>query len=179
MTHTPRPFYRFALALLPTMAAAVLAACGSLPAGSRTVQIERTAYGIAHITAEDYEGLAYGTAYAYAQDNMCGLAQQLVTVRGDRSRYFGPTAVGLLGLRTLPNAQIDLFIRGHMDDAALAHAHAALAYGLLTYGQGSYTESAHAYDQLPLFAAKQWVRLPFHPQEVKAQRVGEPLVLAC
>jgi acyl-homoserine-lactone acylase len=53
-----------------------------------------------------------------------------------------------------------------------------LAYGLLTYGQGSYAESPHAYDQLPLFSAKQWVPLPFHVQDVKAQRVGEPLVLA-
>ena len=97
----------------------------SSPPRPRTVQIERTA-GIPHITAATYEGLAYGTAYAYAQDNVCQLANHLVTVRGERSLYFGATATGLLGLRTLPNAQIDLFIRSHMDDAALARAHATL-----------------------------------------------------
>ncbi|MBI2769084.1 MAG: penicillin acylase family protein [Burkholderiales bacterium] len=110
---------------LAAMAAAALTACGSMPSGApgaRNVQIERTTYGVAHITASDYEGLAYGTAYAYAQDNVCQLAQQLVTVRGERSQYFGPAATSQLGLRVVPNAQIDLFIRGHMDDAALAKA---------------------------------------------------------
>ena len=52
-----------------------------------------------------------------------------------------------------------------------------VAYGLLTYGQGSSAESAYAYDQLPLFSAKQWVSLPYHPEAVKAQRIGAPLVL--
>ena len=33
--------------------------------------IERTTYGIPHITANDPESLAYGVAYAYAQDNVC------------------------------------------------------------------------------------------------------------
>ncbi|MDB5874932.1 MAG: acylase [Ramlibacter sp.] len=117
--------FRIALAAL---AAAALAACGtSVPlTNPRTVQIERTAYGIAHITAPDYEGLAYGTAYAYAQDNVCQVADQLVTARGERSRYFGAATPGVLGLRTMPNAQIDLFIRGHMDDAALERARATL-----------------------------------------------------
>ncbi|MBG9389011.1 penicillin acylase family protein [Caenimonas aquaedulcis] len=108
----------------PTLlAAAALTACGNMPASpGRTVQIERTAYGIAHITASDYEGLAFGTAYAYAQDNVCQVADALVTARGERSRYFGANTPGVLGLRTMPNVQIDLFVRGHMDDAALAKA---------------------------------------------------------
>jgi acyl-homoserine-lactone acylase len=115
------PSIRLHLSLLAT---AALAACGTTttaPTGKQ-VQVERTQYGIAHITANDYEGLAYGTAYAYAQDNVCQVADQLVTVRGDRSQFFGAATPGVLGLRTMPNAQIDLFIRGHMDDAALAKA---------------------------------------------------------
>ena len=124
---TLRPSSRLLSATLGAVAAASLTACSLLPAApAHRVQIERTAWGIPHITASTYEGLAYGTAYAYAQDNVCLLAQQLVTVRGERSQYFGPTATGLLGLRTLPNAQIDLFIRSHMDDAALARANATL-----------------------------------------------------
>ncbi len=38
--------------------------------------------------------------------------------------YFGPNAQGLFGLRTMPDAQIDFFVRMHMDDAALAAANA-------------------------------------------------------
>jgi|GEM_PF-2932521 len=35
-----------------------------------------------------------------------------------------------------------------------------------------------AYDQPPLFAAKQWHPLPYHHADVQAQRVGAPLQLA-
>jgi len=112
-----------ALALIRIGIAAVLSGCAATTTGiDRTVEIQRTAHGVAHITAGDYEGVAYGVAYAHAQDNVCQTADQLVTVRGERSKFFGPAARGLLGLRQLPNEQIDLFIRFHMDDAALQQA---------------------------------------------------------
>lgn len=57
-------------------------------------------------------------------------------------------------------------------------ARGPVAYGLLTYGQSSSAASPYSFDQLPLFSAKEWVRLPFHPEDVNAQRVGAPLVLA-
>lgn len=105
------------------VAALFLAGCASTPApGSRSVSIERTAYGIAHITASDYEGIAYGVAYAHAQDNVCQTAEHLLTARGDRSQFLGATGTGEFGLGRMPNAQIDLFVRHHMDDAALARA---------------------------------------------------------
>ncbi|MDR3454293.1 MAG: penicillin acylase family protein [Rhodoferax sp.] len=115
---------RFAApAALAILAAAALTACGTLPApGTRSVQIERTTYGIAHITAQDYEGIGYGVAYAHAQDNVCQTAEHLLTVRGERSQFLGPQNTGELGLGRATNAQIDLFIRAHMDDAALARA---------------------------------------------------------
>ena len=46
------------------------------------------------------------------------------------------------------------------------------AQALLTYGQSSDPASPHAVDQLRLFSAKQWPRLPFHPEEVARERVG-------
>ncbi|MDB5828219.1 MAG: aculeacin acylase, partial [Variovorax sp.] len=52
-----------------------------------------------------------------------------------------------------------------------------VAQGLLTYGQSSDLASPRAYDQLPMFAAKQWQPLPFHPADVQAQRQGRPLQL--
>ncbi|BEP41792.1 acylase [Variovorax sp. V15] len=114
---------RFPLTALSLGLAALLAACASAPPpGGRSVTIERTTFGIAHITAPDYEGLAYGSAYAHAQDNVCQTAEHLLTLRGERSQFLGAQNTGELGLGRAPNAQIDLFIRYHMDDAALARA---------------------------------------------------------
>jgi acyl-homoserine-lactone acylase len=100
----------------------LLAGCASAPGGSaaRSASIQRSANGVAHISAADPETLAYGMAYAYAQDNVCMTANQLVTVRGERARHFGGGATtGLLARRVLPNELIDFFIAAHMDDAAL------------------------------------------------------------
>jgi len=94
-------------------------------AAPRAATVQRTAHGVAHVQAPDFETLAYGMAYAYAQDNVCMTAQHLVTVRGERTRTFGAAGHGLLGTRRLPNEIIDLFIAAHMDDAALARAAAA------------------------------------------------------
>lgn len=126
----PAPTHRAATAGVPLRAlaamalAALLAGCANGPAtvGDRSVTITRTTYGIPHITAQDPESLAYGVAYAYAQDNVCMTADQLVTARGQRSATFGPKTIGLLGRRYIPNEQIDLFMAAHMDDAALARA---------------------------------------------------------
>ncbi|CNG58054.1 Aculeacin-A acylase precursor [Mycobacterium tuberculosis] len=51
--------------------------------------IRYTEYGIPHITARDYAGLGYGTGYAAAKDDLCLLAQGVVTLSGERSKYFG------------------------------------------------------------------------------------------
>lgn len=116
-------------ALAAASAALLLAGCaatGTPPAGGDgSVTIQRTTFGIPHITAQDPESLAYGVAYAYAQDNVCMTADQLVTARGERSSTFGAKTIGLLGRRYLPNEQIDLFSAAHMDDAALARSWAA------------------------------------------------------
>lgn len=106
---------------LPVAVACALAACSTLPGGSgSTVTITRTTHGIPHITAPDMETLAYGVAYAHAQDNVCQTADHLVTVRGQRSLHFGEAGTGIMGVRTLPNPVIDIFVAAHMDDAALA-----------------------------------------------------------
>nr|WP_268946061.1 acylase [Pseudomonas syringae] len=53
-------------------------------------EIRRTGFGVPHIVAANERGLGYGIGYAYAQDNLCLLANEVVTVNGQRSRYFGP-----------------------------------------------------------------------------------------
>ena len=54
-----------------------------------SAQIRRTSFGVPHIVAKDERGLGYGVGYAYAQDNLCLLANEVLTVSGERSRYFG------------------------------------------------------------------------------------------
>ena len=54
-----------------------------------SAQIRRTSYGVPHIVAQDERGLGYGVGYAYAQDNLCLLGSEVLTVSGERSRHFG------------------------------------------------------------------------------------------
>ena len=141
-----------------------LAGCASTPTGPRSVEITRTTYGVAHVRAKDFESLAYGVAYAYAQDNVCQFADHLVTMRGERSRYFGPTATGRLGLRTLPNEQIDMFIRTFMEDAKLVRAYAQMSREAQEMARG-YVQGYNRYlsdtgaDKLPAACRNAaWVR---------------------
>ncbi|HEF4759987.1 TPA: acylase [Pseudomonas putida] len=55
-----------------------------------SADIRRTSFGVPHIRAADERGLGYGIGYAYAQDNLCLLANEIATVNGQRSRFFGP-----------------------------------------------------------------------------------------
>src|SRR5919201_5923886 len=52
--------------------------------------IGRTAHGIPHITAKNFGGLGFGYGYAFSQDDLCTMAEDYVTVEGERSKYFGP-----------------------------------------------------------------------------------------
>ncbi|MGY2438351.1 bifunctional acylase PvdQ [Pseudomonas sp. SDO52101_S400] len=60
------------------------------PSTQAGADIRRTSFGVPHIRAENERGLGFGIGYAYAQDNLCLLANEIVTVNGERSRYFGP-----------------------------------------------------------------------------------------
>jgi acyl-homoserine-lactone acylase len=53
-------------------------------------EIRRTDYGVPHVTADDYAGLGFGIGYASAEDNLCLLADRMLTVTGTRARYLGP-----------------------------------------------------------------------------------------
>lgn len=68
--------------------ATALSGSGST-AGLRAT-IRRTSHGIPRILASNFAGLGYGYGYSLAKDNICVVAEQYVTVNGERSRYFGP-----------------------------------------------------------------------------------------
>ena len=69
---------------------ASLAASAREQVSQTSADIRRTSFGVPHIRASDERGLGLGIGYAYAQDNLCLLANEVVTVNGERARFFGP-----------------------------------------------------------------------------------------
>ncbi|WP_030339627.1 penicillin acylase family protein [Streptomyces sp. NRRL S-1022] len=108
-----------AVALL-TASAALPAAAAERPSrqehpshGGLSAVIRYTEYGIPHIRARSYADLGFGTGWAQAADQVCVLADGFVTVRGERSRYFGPHAAPDGSLSSAgDNLSSDLYFRG-------------------------------------------------------------------
>ncbi|MBU7580349.1 MAG: penicillin acylase family protein [Porphyrobacter sp.] len=99
-----------------TAAALVAAPATEALAGKRyAATITRTTFGIPHIEARDWRGVGYGVAYAYAEDNLCLLAEEFATVRGERSLHFGPGAKAVLGFEEVDNLSSDVFFRAVID----------------------------------------------------------------
>ncbi|MEV2250342.1 penicillin acylase family protein [Streptomyces sp. NPDC050147] len=84
--------------------------------GGLSATVRYTQYGIPHILAKDYENLGFGTGWAQAADQVCTLAEGYVTVRGERSRHFGPDGKpdGSLSSATT-NLSSDLYFGGVRD----------------------------------------------------------------
>lgn len=61
----------------------------TIEAGAYSATITRTAHGIPHISATDIASLGFGQGWAMADDRGCELADQVVKVRGQRSRWHG------------------------------------------------------------------------------------------
>jgi acyl-homoserine-lactone acylase len=101
---------------------AVAATLGAVTASAQTkytAEVRRTSYGIAHIKANDYGSIGYGVGYAYAQDNICMIADRFVSVRGERSRYFGAAGSDFAGINNLAN---DFFYAYFNGDTAVLTA---------------------------------------------------------
>ncbi|MFE0799994.1 penicillin acylase family protein [Streptomyces sp. NPDC058812] len=119
---------RTRLRRLVVTAVALLTAATTLPAaaaersgdrherpsrGGLSAVIRYTEYGIPHIVAKDYANLGFGTGWAQAADQVCTLADGFVTVRGERSRYFGADAGSDPALSSAAtNLSSDLYFRG-------------------------------------------------------------------
>ena len=125
---------------------AVLAACSHhdndddppstpTPPPQFSADITRTTHGIVHVKAADFRSLGYGLAYAYAQDNLCMFADSLLTIRGERSQYFGGEARATArkgdeygaasGFMDLKNEDSDFFFKGYLDIDQLRAGYAA------------------------------------------------------
>ena len=167
---------------MTALLSAALAGCGhdegtATPGAQQAAQwaasIERTTHGIAHIRADNFRGLGYGLAYAYAQDNVCMFADALLTVRGERSRFFGPSAAatapeqGEYGVASdylrLNNEDSDFFFKGYLDIDQLRASYAKGsedARDLLVGYAAGYNRYLRDYaGRLPAACAKAaWVR---------------------
>src|SRR3954447_24109761 len=97
----------------PLLALLALLALAPAAAAAPNVEIRRTSHGIPHIKGNSFRAVAYGYGYAFAQDNLCEIADSYVTVDAQRSRYFGPDGTyASRGNGTTPNnLNSDLFFQ--------------------------------------------------------------------
>lgn len=86
----------------------MLLALFAIPAGSADaakkpprVTIRTTEFGIPRILADNPYGLGYGYGWAIASQQLCTLADTYVTIRGERSRFFGGTVDAPNGISNL------------------------------------------------------------------------------
>ncbi len=96
---------------------------GSSTQASYNVTITRTSYGIPHLNANDWPSLGYGYGYAFAQDNLCTMMEEFVTIRGQRSQYFGGD--GTYSIPSVPvtanNEDADFFFKLIADDTEVQY----------------------------------------------------------
>lgn len=150
------------LALAMAVISAVLSGCldnggGSnnedSPADTYSVEIQRTQFGIPHITAKDYKGLGYGVGYAFAEDNVCSLAREIVVASGQSMRYLPDGDVASDVFYTWYNSQAkqDEFLQAQ--DQAVIDAVEGYAAGYSRYLRDTGVANID-----PECAGQEWVR---------------------
>jgi len=95
--------------------AVVFWACSPAGQAGYEATISRTSYGIPHIVADDWGSLGFGEGYAFAEDHLCSLADQVVRVRSQRAELFGAGPDSVLMLSDLGLAALDLMGRAAED----------------------------------------------------------------
>lgn len=101
------------------------ATAGPGPGGAKyTADITRTSLGIPHIKAQDFGSLGYGFGYAFAEDNLCVMQEDFITIRGLRARYFGRDGSYTIQPNgtTASNVDSDFYWRSTATDEAIAPA---------------------------------------------------------
>lgn len=56
------------------------------------VEVRYTAYGVAHVASDTYEGAGFGYGNVLAKDNLCVVAERAITLAGERSRALSASA---------------------------------------------------------------------------------------
>ena len=76
--------------IVAALAASLVCTATADAAKRPTVTVERSAHGVPNIEAKNFEGVAYGYGYAFAEDNICVIADSYVTVSAERSTLLRP-----------------------------------------------------------------------------------------
>lgn len=90
-------------------------------------EVRWTRFGVPHVKAADYESLGFGYGYAVAPHRLCLLADRILTLRGERSRWFGADAPVVAGFVPTTNLNSDLFHRVQLSAEDVAAATASLS----------------------------------------------------
>jgi len=132
-----------------------------------TINVRWTEHGIPHITAQTWEGLGFGFAHSVAQNGVCVLARELVTVNGELSKYFGAEN---------GNVNSDAFHRALLNDAKIDEYLAASSADSNAMDSG-YARGYNRYidthaDQLPASCAgAEWVK-PIDERDLARLAIG-------
>ncbi len=110
-------------------ALALAGICASA-APAAPVEVRFTAYGVAHVKADDFQGAGYGYGWAFARDNLCLALDHAITLAGERSRRLGPDQThtdlfgALAGGAEIRNEDSDTFYEAYLPQSSLAAAKA-------------------------------------------------------
>jgi acyl-homoserine-lactone acylase len=122
-------------------------------------EIRRTSYGIPHVKADDLASVTFGAAFAFAEDNLCVFAEQIVTSRGERSITFGDTAANrssdLFHKRIIDAGRVEALLAG--DQAPSAETRDAVRGYAAGYSH-YVTEVAPEEHTDPNCAGADWIR---------------------
>ncbi len=89
------------------------------------VTIRETSHGVPHVLASDLRGAGYGAGYAQARIAICEMAGRFVTVRAERSLFFGADGDVSDGPARVTNLESDFFWQ-RIRDARLVEGELAL-----------------------------------------------------
>ncbi|MEM6640141.1 MAG: penicillin acylase family protein [Pseudomonadota bacterium] len=102
--------------LAATISMSVAASTLADDSTSYSVDIRTTSYGIPHILADDWGSMGFGYGYAFAGDNLCVLAREVVAANGELSRFFGGSSGNITNDLFYTLVSNDEFIAGALDD---------------------------------------------------------------
>ena len=130
-----------------TMTAAfmlVLTPAMSMAAKTVSANIRWTEYGIPHVTAESFQGVGFGYGYAVSRDRLCVLVDRALTLRGERSRWYGAEEAAIVGFAPTKNIDSDLFYRIQLSDGITKNAELKLSRDALNLATG-YADGINKY----------------------------------
>ncbi len=149
------------------------------PDGVLNVTLIRTEYGVPHAQADNLESVAFGLGYAFAEDNLCLLADQVVKYNSKRSFYFGPDQVTGSGdsLNLINDfSYLALEIRTQAEDglSTLSEPVRAMLSGYAE-GYNHYLEVTPVEEQDPRCAGQSWVQ-PITEEDLLSFALGVTLL---